>query len=88
MLINDYVMYTYMYMCHVMCVGGESGESGESEEFAAGDVVRVDLDMEIVKLMQEGHGGWTEAMTSVRDITLRLQIFKWTNICGFLFKVY
>ena len=55
----------------MICVGvetGESGESGESGEFAAGDIVRVDLDMEIVKLMQEGHGGWTEAMTSVRDI--------------------
>ena len=36
-----------------------------SGELAAGDTVRVDLDLEIVKLMQEGHGGWTDAMADV-----------------------
>lgn len=30
-----------------------------------GDKVRVDLDAEIVKSLQHGHGGWTEGMTEV-----------------------
>jgi len=31
-----------------------------------GDKVRVDLEIEIVKSLQHGHGGWTEGMTEVR----------------------
>lgn len=31
-----------------------------------GDKVRVDLEVEIVKSLQHGHGGWTEGMTEVR----------------------
>lgn len=30
-----------------------------------GDKVRVDLEIEIVKSLQHGHGGWTEGMTEV-----------------------
>lgn len=30
-----------------------------------GDKVRVDLEVEIVKSLQHGHGGWTEGMTEV-----------------------
>ena len=48
-------------------VGGavSSGSEGGDYEFAAGDTVRVDLDPQTAKLMQEGHGGWNEAMTHV-----------------------
>ena len=46
----------------------EGGEEGECE-FAAGDTVRVDLDLDSAKLLQEGHGGWTDGMNGVSHIT-------------------
>ena len=33
--------------------------------FVAGDRVRVMLDLEIFKMMQEGHGGWSDKMAEV-----------------------
>ena len=55
-----------------LCPGGHPGEcdEGGDYEFAAGDSVRVDLDLESAKLMQEGHGGWNEAMTDVNTFSL------------------
>lgn len=38
---------------------------GSSVVLNIGDKVRVDLDFEIVKSLQHGHGGWTEGMTEV-----------------------
>ncbi len=34
-------------------------------QFKVGDKVRVDLDTEILKAMQEGHGGWNPRMADV-----------------------
>ena len=56
-----------VYVCVYICAGGtisRASEGGEYE-FAAGDSVRVDVDLQTVKLMQEGHGGWADAMTDV-----------------------
>lgn len=47
--------------------GGEKVEEGEFE-VAAGDTVRIDLDLESVKIMQEDHGGWIEPMNSVSNV--------------------
>ena len=33
--------------------------------FNSGDTVRVLLDIDVFKLMQEGHGGWTDQMLEV-----------------------
>ena len=35
------------------------------QEFSSGDRVRVQLDEEIFKMMQEGHGGWNDQMVEV-----------------------
>ena len=35
-------------------------------EFAAGDTVKVELDPDVWKLMQNGHGGWNDLMGMVR----------------------
>ena len=43
--------------------GAGSGPSN----FAVGDQVRVQLEEEIVKMMQEGHGGWQDDMVEVRE---------------------
>ena len=49
-----------------------SGETGSSanrpqslSEFQVGDLVTVDLDLEIVQSLQNGHGGWTDGMFEV-----------------------
>lgn len=39
--------------------------SGTSN-FAVGDRVRVQLEVEIFKMMQEGHGGWNDDMCEVK----------------------
>lgn len=36
-----------------------------SSEFASSDYVRVELDSEIFEMLQENHGGWNAAMSSV-----------------------
>ena len=35
-------------------------------EFSAGDTVKVELDPDVWKLMQNGHGGWNDLMANVR----------------------
>lgn len=35
--------------------------------FKVGDIVKVDLDIGILKQMQEGHGGWNPRMAEVGD---------------------
>ena len=35
-------------------------------KFQSGDSVKVQLEVEIFKMMQEGHGGWNEQMAEVR----------------------
>ena len=37
-----------------------------STSLVPGDRVRVQLEVEIVKMMQEGHGGWNDQMKEVR----------------------
>ncbi|XP_029651673.1 E3 ubiquitin-protein ligase MIB2-like isoform X2 [Octopus sinensis] len=53
------------YVDHLPVLGEftETSASGEPTcHFKVGDRVRVDLDMEILKVMQEGHGGWNPRM--------------------------
>ena len=35
---------------------------------ASGDNVRVQLDIDVFKAMQDGHGGWNDSMSQVRDL--------------------
>ena len=38
---------------------------GPAPPFVSGDRVRVQLEVEIFKMMQEGHGGWSDDMCEV-----------------------
>ena len=38
---------------------------GGSYILTAGDLVRVQLDVEVFKALQQGHGGWNDAMVEV-----------------------
>ena len=55
-----------------MYLSGESGSSANRpqslNEFQVGDLVTVDLDLEIVQSLQNGHGGWTDGMYEVGTI--------------------
>ena len=37
----------------------------DPQEFSSGDYVRVELDQDVLRLMQEGHGGWSLDMADV-----------------------
>lgn len=44
----------------------------DPQEFSSGDYVRVELDQDVLKLMQEGHGGWNVDMPEVSIIAMML----------------
>lgn len=50
-------------------IGGPSIPPGPTE-FSSGDVVQVELDVEVFMLLQEDHGGWNDKMKSVRVINV------------------
>ena len=47
-------------------IAGAPYEPLREEEFSAGDTVKVELDPDVWKLMQNGHGGWNDLMGMVR----------------------
>lgn len=51
------------------------------QEFSSGDRVRVQLDEEIFKMMQEGHGGWNDQMVEVCSFC---PTFLWFPLVGWL----
>lgn len=46
------------------------------EDICTGDLVRVELDADIFKAMQEGHGGWSDPMLEVSkgDVRTNVQV--------------
>ena len=59
-------------------VGAPYGPSSEGE-FAAGDSVKVELDPDVWKLMQNGHGGWNDRMSMVRLSVCRNMVVSCVN---------
>ena len=41
------------------------GENETRSVFAVGDRVRVDKEIEVIKTLQNGHGGWSDGMREV-----------------------
>ena len=50
----------------MVVIAGAPYEPPREGEFAAGDTVKVELDPDVWKLMQNGHGGWNDLMGNVR----------------------
>ena len=44
---------------------GEENHLG-TNRFDVGERVRIDVDVEVVKSLQHGHGGWSDGMVEVR----------------------
>ena len=55
------------YVC--TCIGApyakEDDLTIQTAKLASGDQVKVQLDVEVFKMMQQGHGGWNEQMAKV-----------------------
>lgn len=65
-------MYTIIIkFCHDsdIYVGGPNIPP-EPTEFSSGDVVQVELDVEVFMLLQEDHGGWNDKMKTVRMLII------------------
>ena len=55
------------YRDHLPLLGEE--HHLETNRFDIGDRVRIDVDVEVVKSLQHGHGGWSDGMTEVSSPT-------------------
>ncbi|CAG2122230.1 unnamed protein product, partial [Medioppia subpectinata] len=51
-----------VYRDHLPLLGEQGAGRSSVHGFQIGDMVNVDLDLEIVQSLQHGHGGWTEGM--------------------------
>ena len=51
-----------VYRDHLPLLGESSSGRPGGGALAVGDLVNVDLELEIVQHLQHGHGGWTEGM--------------------------
>ena len=52
---------------------GEENHFGTGR-FEVGERVRIDVDVEVVKSLQHGHGGWSDGMVEVRPLSLSLSL--------------
>ena len=62
-------MDTYLYLlclCVTTCLNvGAPLVSPGPQDISTGDLVRIELEADIFKAMQEGHGGWSDPMLEV-----------------------
>ena len=47
-------------------------KSMSTSKFKVGDRVKVQLEVEVFRAMQDGHGGWNDKMTEVRSYCVLL----------------
>ena len=52
------------------------------QDISTGDLVRVELEADIFKAMQEGHGGWSDPMLEVGGSVL------YTSLVNFFVNIY
>lgn len=50
-------------------------ESADGHTFQQGDKVKCLLDVDILRQMQEGHGGWNPKMAEVNELKMRFLNF-------------
>lgn len=62
----DVICTWFSIVTMLRLIAGASCEFSGPRVFAAGDVVKVELDPDVLKLLQEGHGGWNDLMFEVK----------------------
>lgn len=58
-------VYSYL-CCFYDCLKGADISPPKPDEFASGDFVRVELELETFRMIQEVHGVWSNEMGEVR----------------------
>lgn len=61
-----------VYKDHLPLLGDNATEAGPMNQFQARDLVVIDLDLDTVKSLQEGHGSWTDDMLECLTLTGRV----------------
>lgn len=58
----------FYYPDHLPVLGKpvEESPTEEKADIASGDLVRVQLEVDVFKAMQQGHGGWNDQMVEVQ----------------------
>ena len=65
-----------------------SSDGVVTNQFKVGDKVTVGLDVDVIRVMQEGHGGWNPKMAEVLVFCVLFQIFRISCRLFFMFSVY
>lgn len=60
-------IYTDPLLTYLKC-----DQDTQTHKLVTGDVVTLELDFEIVKLLQQDHGGWNDMMAEVCGLELSL----------------
>lgn len=60
-VINDAKGYS-VYRDHLPLLGEQNSTRFGSHDFQVGNLVNIHLELEVVKYLQHGHGGWTDGM--------------------------
>ena len=55
---------------------GQSCKPLREDELVAGDNVKIELEWEVLKMMQEKHGGWNEVMINVSQSYIKKKCFR------------
>ena len=50
--------------------------NGSNNSFSVGDKVKINVNVEVFKQMQEGHGGWNQKMADVSIFKLHVKLFQ------------
>jgi len=65
--------------CMEFVISGDGMEVASAStiplKFRIGEKVRVDLDVEVLKAMQEGHGGWHPKMADVSTCAINISVY-------------
>lgn len=67
-VIHDAKGYS-VYRDHLPLLGEQNGDRADYHGFKLGDLVNIDLDIEIVKIFQQSHGGWADGMCECLENT-------------------
>ena len=61
----------YYYPAHLPVLGKTVQDSTPDQaSVSSGDMVRVQLDLDMFKALQEGHGGWNDQMAGVTHVLM------------------
>lgn len=61
-----------VYKDHLPYLGDNAAEASQGSQFQSRDLVVIDLDLDTVKSLQEGHGSWTDDMLESLTMTGRV----------------